>query len=452
MAQTTGFVQRLKWSPGLTSMYAYVGPEPTNTSAFVVTSSGGATDPTISGKRSAMRLLQHALLRGYQVTVAHPDGGSEVTSVSNPMCDTTTLPLQLDAIEVTQAIQNLSHSVPLIAGKRTVVRAYLSYYAAGGVTVGGQLSIRRSPSDPPTTVASSNSATVDPAQNGNLAAKRNDTARSLNFVLPASHTAEGPLAIKLASVTNAAGGASIPFGCERRPTVRFIWSPPLRVRIVGIRYQMGTPPVTYAPSNFDFQMLLSWLARVYPAGQIISSQTTVDTTTAPPFGCGNVNAQLAAIRTQDMAAGGDNRTHYYGLVSDSGFWMRGCSSGVPSGAPDSTTVASGPTGPGTWGWDNDGSYGDWYGGHELAHTYGRMHPGYCGESQDDLAGYPYANGQLAGTDNSFVGFDVGDPALNLPMTALPGTTWRDVMTYCNNQWISAYTYRGLRTRLIAEGG
>jgi hypothetical protein len=113
-------------------------------------------------------------------------------------------------------------------------------------------------------------------------------------------------------------------------------------------------------------------------------------------------------------------------------------------------VASGPTGPGTWGWDTDGSYGDWYGGHELGHTYGRRHPGFCGESMSDLDNYPFENGQLANGNDSFVGFDVGDPANGIPMRALPGMQWHDVMTYCDRQWLSAYTYLGIRRRLAAE--
>ena len=36
------------------------------------------------------------------------------------------------------------------------------------------------------------------------------------------------------------------------------------------------------------------------------------------------------------------------------------------------------------------------------------------------------------------------------MTALPGTEWHDVMTYCNRQWLSSYTYEGIRARLVAE--
>jgi hypothetical protein len=138
-------------------------------------------------------------------------------------------------------------------------------------------------------------------------------------------------------------------------------------------------------------------------------------------------------------------------VSDAGFFMRGCAAGIPS-SPSPSTVASGPTGPATWGWDVDGSYGDWYGGHELGHTYGRRHPGFCGETQSDLANYPFDNGQLANSDASFAGFDVGDPVNGLPMAALRGTQWHDVMTYCNFQWLSAYTYLGVRRRLADEDG
>jgi hypothetical protein len=209
------------------------------------------------------------------------------------------------------------------------------------------------------------------------------------------------------------------------------------------------PPVAFAPSALDFQALVSWLRRAYPASQVISSQATVDATAAAPFGCTDINAQLAAIRALDMSAGGDPRTHYYGLVSDGGFFMRGCAAGIPP-TPDPATVASGPTGSSTWGWDGDGSYGDWYGGHELGHTYGRLHPGFCGETADDLANYPVPGGQLSNSELGFAGFDVGDPTLGVPMAALRGTEWHDVMTYCSHQWLGPYTYLGVRRRLREE--
>jgi hypothetical protein len=81
---------------------------------------------------------------------------------------------------------------------------------------------------------------------------------------------------------------------------------------------------------------------------------------------------------------------------------------------------------------------------------GRRHPGFCGETADDLDNYPFPAGQLSKTDAGFAGFDVGDPANTLPMTAMPGTQWHDIMTYCDREWPSVYTYEGIQRRLVAE--
>ena len=91
-----------------------------------------------------------------------------------------------------------------------------------------------------------------------------------------------------------------------------------------------------------------------------------------------------------------------------------------------------------------------FGGHELAQTFGRKHPEFCdGNSRDDTA-YPYPNGQLSPNDGSHVGFDVGDSANGIPMRALPGVRWKDVMTYCEFQWLSRYTDTAIRDRLADE--
>jgi hypothetical protein len=362
----------------------------------------------------------------------------------------------LDGMEVTQAIQDMNHSVTLIANKRTIVRVYLSSSGLGpAVTVRGELALRRSPSGPRVTVPSLNTVDLDPAQVGQLDAKRRDAQLSLNFLLPGDQTVGGPLYINLASLTDANTDTTFDVtmnDLDTTTTVAFTASTPLRVRILGIRYSHsdppGTPPVPHSPSELDFELTNSWLQRAYPVAQVISSRAIIDATATPQFTCRQINAQVAAIRAQDVSAGSDRRTHYYGLVSDGGFYMRGCAAAIPT-AVDPSAVASGPTGPNSFGWDFDGSYGDWYTGHELGHTFGRLHPGFCGETNDDL-NYPFVNGQLADAGDAFVGFDVGDPDHNLPMAALPGVDWHDVMTYCDRQWMSSYTYEGIRARLVAE--
>ncbi|MFE6281106.1 hypothetical protein [Streptomyces sp. NPDC057877] len=355
----------------------------------------------------------------------------------------------LDATEITQAVQDLNHSVTLIAGKTTVVRLYLRGTSGPAVSVRGAIAVRRSPAEPATTIASLNAITLDPAQPHDLATRRGDAGLSLNFVLPGWLTTEGALSVSAVHVVDAASGLPLPLTGPAGPTVWFTSGPPLRVRVLGMRYRFGSPPSARSPRELDYQALLSWLKRAYPVAEVIGTRGVVDATATPDFTSNEVNAQLAAIRVLDMSAGGDQRTHYYGMVADSGFYMRGSAAGIPS-LPDPTTVASGPTGPGSFGWDFDGVYGDWYGGHELGHTLGRRHPGFCGESHDDLLNYPFDNGQLGDATHGYVGFDVGDPALGLPMRALPGERWHDVMTYCARQWLSSYTYEGVRRRLLAE--
>jgi hypothetical protein len=427
----------------------WIGSTLTSVEVFFIQilATDGAAEITF--KRTVVAVLVQLQLAGRQVAVTHSNTSAEIVGLQIPDANIGLNPLQLDAMEVTQAVQHLSQCVPLIAGKTSVVRLYLSYYLPPGITVRGEIFVRQAPSDPAVGISSLNTTTLDPSQAGDIPAKRNDVTRSLNFLLPDTQAAEGPLSIVGINVVDAMTGQPITLGSEVRPAVWFNGSPPLRVRLLGIRYAQGSPPVTYIPSNLDFDLLVSWLGRAYPVGQVISSRVLVTANATPPFGCGDINAQIAAIRALDVSGGEDGRTHYYGVVSDGGFFMRGCAAGVPSSpAPD--TVACGPTGPGNWGWDFDGSYGDWYGGHELGHTFGRLHPGFCGESQDDLNNYPYDSGQIGGSDMSFSGFDVGDPANGLPMVALKGVQWHDVMTYCNFQWLSAYTYQGIRQRILAE--
>jgi hypothetical protein len=369
--------------------------------------------------------------------------------------------LALDGIEVTQSIQDMHQSVTLIANKTTIVRVYLSYHSSPAVTVRGELTLTP-PAGPSVTIASPSTVVLDPAQAGQLDVKRRNVQLSLNFLIPPNQTIAGKLSLSLTNLTDANTGNSFDIShLNTYMTITFIHGAPLRVRILSMRYQCDKSfdgqclvPGTYAPSDRDFDLINSWLLRAYPVSQVISSHSIVDANATPPFSCDDINAQIAAIRAQDVSAGStDKRTHYFGLVSDGdgkGYWMRGCAADIP-GTPDPSIVASGPTGSDSWGWDSDGSYGDWYTGHELGHTLGRIHPGSgCDKEGGHDPNYPFPHGHLADADDWFVGFDVGDAALGLPMAALPGTDWTDVMTYCNFIWLSSYTYEAIRTRLAAE--
>lgn len=366
--------------------------------------------------------------------------------------------VSLDGIEVTQVVQDMSHSVPLIANKRTVVRVYLSRPAGASLTVRGEIAVRTTPNGPAHTIPSLDTVLLKAEQNGKLRLKRESLRLSLNFRLPESLTRPGRIYIRLSGLKKSTTGAVVPLPpMPPDVVVEFQNSAPLRVRLIRLRYQSGNPPVSRVATAQDISLIKSWLLRAYPISQVIAAEVTVDANIGPPFDrddgtndCNEANAQISALRNLDISGGMDKRTHYYGLVSDGGDFMRGCANLIPA-SPNPAAVASGPTGPGTFGWDTDGSYGDWYTAHELGHTFGRKHIGSgCGETSDDPL-YPFPKGQLSKADGAFVGFDVGDTALGRPMAVMPGVDWHDVMSYCTNQWMSSYTFKGLLKRLQAEG-
>lgn len=358
--------------------------------------------------------------------------------------------VRLDGLETTQEIQDLSHSVPLVAGRATIVRAYLSR-PGSAVTVRGELRVARSPFGPWQSVPSLGTAMLAPSRAGSsladLRSRRADLRYSLNFRLPDDVVAApGVLYLRLGPLRRERGRAAVPSVAHvRRFRFTLREGVPVRLRLALVSYAMGG--TTHTPSTTDVAYLRSFLGRAYPANQVLMTTTTVAATATAPFNASAINAQLAAIRAVDVATGTDARTHYYGMVSDGGFFMRGLAAGIPA-TPQPQTVASGPTGSTGFAWDTDGSWGDWYGAHEIGHTLGRFHAEFCGAVGG--APYPFPDGQLSGADAAFVGLDVGDPSLGLPMRVLDPIASHDIMTYCSNEWLSSFAYSGIYDRLVAE--
>ena len=373
-------------------------------------------------------------------------------------------------IEVTQAVQNLNHDTRLVADKRTIARVYLEpSNLSSNVDVQGEIVVAPTATGPGNFVASTNAVTLKAARHPTLAQQRRDAGLSLNFVLPSSPP--GPLSVKFHRAIPS-GGPDMPIlPGNDQVSVRFVAGVPLRVRALGLRYVDArlSPAQSFSPKATHFDHLRSFLLRAYPVPSLDWTQMVIDApvTFVPPFsgpqvppGSGNdplwrgllriLHTHMMSVRQGDITAGWDPRTHYYGLVADDSGFFRGAATDVPDN-PAPQTVAVGPVGvPRSGNWDTDGSYGDWYGAHELAHTFGRKHPGFCqGQPQHDGT-YPHPGGRISDDTQDSVGFDVGEPELGLPMRAYAHETWHDVMTYCDQQWISKYTYDGIFDRLAAE--
>ena len=125
--------------------------------------------------------------------------------------------VSLEGLEVTQSIQAMSlsnslhnNSVPMIADKKTVVRAYFSTPRTFTLT-SGQLQATHTAYPVGTTFSissvNSTSVTISSGENGNLPVKRDNIAKSLNFELPTYLTLPGTLTLTLQRVAGTGIGS-----------------------------------------------------------------------------------------------------------------------------------------------------------------------------------------------------------------------------------------------------
>ena len=358
---------------------------------------------------------------------------------------------QLAPVEIVQTVQSPYNPTPMIAGgpngtKRTIARVQLT--ATGTATaitgVSGRLTATRldgSRPGGPLAVDSLNTISVEPGQSLQSARAALDT--SLNFELPPEWVTEGRLHLQLERLKIEGAQTVRPcVNCDNfggiQSAVTFHRVPPLRVFLISVPYtgEINGVSQTISPRQKDVDFLASWLRRAYPASDVQITQAQFPLQARLPGDCHDLNDDIS---TWASTMGQPAETRFYGIVSDAGGFMRGC-------ADIGGTVASGPSGSNNWGWDNDGTYNDWYGGHELAHTFNRLHPdGGCKDSDDD-DGFPYSGGLIGGPQGDNIGVDVGDATLN-PVAPFAVNNWlanwHDVMTYCENQWLSSYTYNGI---------
>ena len=324
-------------------------------------------------------------------------------------------------LEVTQAIQDLNHSVRLVKDKRTFVRFY-ARTDQGKAQVSAQLQAQQG----------GQSVTLTPI-NGDAANAVSLSSSTTRATLAGSYLFELPAGFREGNVTLTARVNPQGIVAENNPnnnsssvTVSFEPVQAVRLMLYSIGYGAN-----YYPSEFDLSMLESWLRRAYPISTLQVTRRRLYYGNSLPS-CEAVRNLLASERTRDLSAGVAREARYYGMVTDLGGFMRGCGWQYTS---------TGPTGVGNYSWDTDGTYGDWYGGHELGHGFLREHVNFCGASGGPA--YPHPNGQISPAlsgPTAIYGFDAGTQAIY-------GPDWKDIMTYCEREWISDFTYEAIMTTI-----
>ncbi|MCB8940486.1 MAG: hypothetical protein H6654_08115 [Ardenticatenaceae bacterium] len=369
--------------------------------------------------------------------------------------------LVADDLEITQEIQNLDNNILLIAGKRTFVRFY-AHSSGGDYLTTARLRVQKG-----TAVTY-----VYPIAPGGPYLK----VRPYHLRLLPGHAFlfELPSGFRDGSVFITAELNFIDSAWRPSPNPKetnyannfmsrgllFSQAPTLPVVVASQPYISKATGIEYWPTATDQWMLYSWLKRAYPVNKVNlylrtlpmwqnASRKWVPDPNDPSKGsfsltnpnCNALNSYLSLNKAAIINTWFYHKNiHLVGLVSDEYGFMRGCAWGES---------ASGPAGNGSWGWDSDGTYADWYGAHELGHTYGRSHtlgelPNGCGE-KGTVKQHP--NGYISASADIFdrqaiYGFD----SFYLKTNPILGPIWHDVMTYCDKQWVSDITFKGLYAR------
>ena len=364
----------------------------------------------------------------------------------------------VDAIEVVQTVQDINSPVPIVAGKPTLVRAYV-HSTSGRLGLHAELAI-----DSGGGVSGSipSTAEVIVTEGEKVADQRMSLTATLDFLLAPKYLTSGD---KTLSLTHLTDGQHVPVMCtncaSQKVTTTFVEAPPLHVHVLLVSYTYGPSHTTASPRQVDVDSVRSWLTRAFPTGSVVLETAPFISTDAWPFTCTQLNAQLIVARRRDMESrSADQRTHYLALVPNTDGFMVGCASDVPQDQPNPAVVASVPSGPPHGAHipinatpETDASFAGWYGGHELMHTLGRAHPGMCNNNSADDDNFPaYArwDGQISPRSPvSVFAYDIGATPGGTHL--LSGLAAHDIMTYCSQpDWPSPYTYVAALFRLKAE--
>ncbi|MBI3966075.1 MAG: right-handed parallel beta-helix repeat-containing protein, partial [Chloroflexi bacterium] len=412
------------------------------------------------------------------------------------------------ALEVTQAVQDLKNTVRLVANKRTFVRFHVraeNVSGGPGYVSTARLSVQR---------AGKKDVLLTPIDTGNgefviVSDKpdRGDVLSSFLFELPDGYKDETVL---LTGILNPGPGdlaGSEHFPIERdyadnraSTSVRFERIPKQTVVLYDVRYAFNGQYYAVPPERED--ELIDYLHRTFPmaAGskglkvirRTYESQDWLNPVNilgrkTLPHPCINLGGDLALFRNKDLAAekvGGERAGDIYvGIVDEGGFVADDyfskshvlpipggdqltAVSTIPLGCgwPGSRTAAyiAGLYGPGhlpmpNWSGPTPGNDAE-VGAHEIGHAYNRGHaksPASRGRANCGSENWPVdedfpGSGRISSVtakDNPSAryGFDPVSYEIHAPNSY-------DLMSYCDNVWISRHTFEGLMDTFISFTG
>jgi hypothetical protein len=355
----------------------------------------------------------------------------------------TAVDFSIEAIEVTQAIQNLNNSVPLVAEKRAYVRVYPRVDVLTGQIPKIRLRGYKNGVELDWSPLPPLDAAVAPRVGG---ANRFRLDNTFNFWLPEHWRVGGDLTLRAEINYDGAISETKTDNNTRTVVVNLRKKKPLCVEMVSVR----TSPQTAKSSDPGFMDILDWLNQSYPIPYaLIDIGGTIEEAGGP--------YELGADTNKVLA-----RMGWYRLWHDHNQWQK-CGAAHFFGMVHPSEISAGGIGyrPGwaAWGVMATDSFtqavadvAPWYaphGGailsHEIGHNKGRKHVD-CGDPDGTDDDYPYVPCNIAdGFPGGDVGLDYLDEVVIGPADA--GDLMSYAMSIGKPRWPSAYTYKAIEDKI-----
>ena len=399
--------------PGAAASIAITGPAGYNQAVTATTTFSGlaAGVYTVTSESVTPAATQYDPSPAMQ-TVNLAAGGSGSANVSYTSASTAGLNLRIDGMYLTQSVQTYGGAVPLVKDRDGFLRVFVT--ASQSNLAAPQVRVRFYSSG----TLISTSMIPAPALAVPLSPDEGSLAASWNVPVPRA-LIQPNLSI-LADVDpsntvaetnesdNVFPAAGTPLPMDVRTTSVF------SVELVPVLQSVNHRQGNVTDANKD--SFLAATMSIHPLAGYDAHVHAAWSTSRPAVDPGNTNSawtnilsDLDALRLSE----GSSR-NYFGVIDPT----------YTSGIAGIGYVG----GKAALGWDKGAN--DLVAAHEWGHNWGRQHSP-CGNPTGLDPNYPYAAGTIG-----VYGFDVAAQSLKPPGDA-------DLMGYCNNEWISDYTYTGV---------